>query len=404
LKRLLKVSAGRLLTRAVHAKEPRPLGSGMLMAGFLALVMVTTGCQKTSANEETPAPAVKAAQATQVELEQNMMANVHIEQVREQSLPKLLTGTGKVQFNEDRTTRVLAPLPGQVLDLAVRVGDPVQKDQVLFSIKSREVAALVTDYLESQRDQDLAEKTFNMTKDLFEHQAASRISFQQAEGDLAKARTHVARAEEALVVLGLNPKEAQKNLRTVIPVRAPAAGVVIERNLASNQFVQADSTPLLTVADLSTVWVLVDVFERDIHLVHPGQKAKVVAVAYPDRRFSASVERISDKVDPDSRTLKVRLLVSNPNLLLKPEMFISASLDLGQGTKGITVPAKALFTEGDKNYLFVATGERTFERRLVSAAPDGEGRLRVASGLRDGDRVVTDGTLLVRARQVQGQD
>src|SRR6185369_2284620 len=111
-----------------------------------------------------------------------------------------LGGTGKVQFNDDRTVRILAPLPGQVVDFHLGVGDSIEKDQLLFSIKSHEVASLVTDYLESQRDLDLAQKTYNMNKDLFEHQAASRISFQQAESDLAKANTHVARGEEGLRV------------------------------------------------------------------------------------------------------------------------------------------------------------------------------------------------------------
>ena len=186
-----------------------------------------------------------------------------------------LSGTGKVQFNEDRTVRILAPLPGQVVDFHLRVGDPIEKDQLLFSIKSREVASLVTDYLESQRDLDLAQKTYNMNKDLFEHQAASRISFQQAESDLAKANTNVARGEEALRVLGIDPKEAVKDggLRSLVPVRSPMAGTLIERNLTPGQFVQADSTALLTIADLSTVWVLVDVFERDIHLVQVGSKS-----------------------------------------------------------------------------------------------------------------------------------
>jgi cobalt-zinc-cadmium efflux system membrane fusion protein len=224
---------------------------------------------------------------------------------------------------------------------------------------------------------------------------------QQAEGDLAKAKAHVARAEEALHVVGLDP---ESGLRSVVPVLSPLSGSVIERTLTPGQFVQADSTPLLTIADLMTVWVLVDVFERDIHEVHVGQKVQVTAVAYPDRRFTARVERINDKVDPDSRTLKVRLLVLNPNLLLKPEMFISASLDLGGSATGLTVPAQASFTEGDKSYLFVATGDRQFERRQIVAAPDGAGRLRVVSGVTSGDRVVTDGALLLRLRQTQQKD
>lgn len=391
-----------------------------LFTGLIAMMFGIVGCQsKTSEASSVSAPSASsagpagisaspdsAAKADTVEVDPNMMANIRIEQVREQTLHRQLTATGKVQFNEDHMARVLAPLPGQVVDLQVRVGDTVRKDQVLFSIKSREVAVLVTEYLESQRDLDLAEKTHTMIKDLFEHQAASRIAFQQAASDLEKAQSHVARAEEALHVLGLDPKEIDKTsgLRSLIPVLAPQSGNVIERTLTPGQFVQADSTALLTVADVATVWVLLDVFESDIHLVHPGDKVQVTATAYPDRPFNATVDRISDKVDPETRTLKVRLLVSNPGLLLKSEMFVAASLELSERTTGVTVPAKALLSEDDRSYIFVATGERRFERRLVSAIPDGSGRMRVTSGIRTGDRIVTDGALLLSFRQKQSQN
>jgi cobalt-zinc-cadmium efflux system membrane fusion protein len=384
-------------------------------AGLMALLLGTAGCKSTGGEAAAAGPdasnvaaggAAKAPIPNDVELEPAMLANIRVEPVRVESARRQLTGTGKVQFNEDRTARILAPLPGQALDLQVRVGDPVEKDQLLFSIKSREVASLVTDYLESQRDLDLAQKTYNMNKDLFEHQAASRISFQQAESDLAKANTHVARGEEALRVLGIDPKDAVKDggLRSLVPVRSTMAGTLIERNLTPGQYVQADSTALLTIADLSTVWVLVDVFERDIHLIRVGQKTQVVAAAYPDRRFPASVERISDKVDPDSRTLKVRLLVSNPEFLLKPEMFITASLELSEGGSALSVPAGAVFTEDGKSYVFAAINDRRFERRPIVAAPDAEGRLRVTSGLHAGERVVTDGAMLLDYRRKQRQE
>ena len=382
----------------------------ILLAGLLSLAL--SGCQKSGLSEAAAATTDAASAAAKkeipndVELDPAMLANIKVETVRAESGRSNLGGTGKVQFNEDRTVRILAPLPGQVVDFQARVGDPIQKDQLLFSIKSREVASLVSDYLQSQRDLDLAQKTYNMNKDLFEHQAASRISYQQAENDLAKANTQVARGEEALRVLGIDPKEAVKDggLRSLVPVRSPMGGTLIERNLTPGQFVPADSTALLTIADLSTVWVLVDVFERDIHLVHVGQKVQVVAAAYPDRRFAASVERISDRVDPDSRTLKVRLLVSNSNLLLKPEMFITSSLELGGGGAAISVPADAVFTEDGKSYVFAAINDRRFERRLIVAAPDAEGRLRVTSGLRVGDRIVTDGAMLLDYRRKQRQD
>lgn len=383
----------------------------MLCAALIAAMFAMAGCQKGGGVEASTAgpdanKSVRAPIPNDVELDPAMLANIKVEAVHAESGRGRLTGTGKVQFNEDRTVRILAPLPGQVVDFRARVGDPIEKDQLLFSIKSREVASLVTDYLQSQRDLDLAQKTYNMNKDLFEHQAASRISFQQAENDLAKAHTQVARSEEALQVLGIDPKEAVKDggLRSLVPVRSPMDGTLIERNLTPGQYVQADSTALLTIADLSTVWVLVDVFERDIHLVHVGQKVQVVAAAYPNRRFPASVERISDKVDPDSRTLKVRLLVSNSEGLLKPEMFITSSLELSGGGAAISVPAGAVFTEDGKSYVFAAINDRRFERRLIVAAPDADGRLRVTSGLRVGEKIVTDGAMLLDYRRKQRQE
>ena len=385
------------------------LWPGLAWMGLAILLVAVAGCSSKPGEGSGTAQAATAPKTeipNDVELDAAMLKNIRLEPVRSDSGRRQLTATGKVQFNEDRTVRILAPLPGQAIDLQVRVGDRIEKDQLLFSIKSREVASLVTDYLESQRDLDLAQKTYNMNKDLFEHQAASRISFQQAESDLAKANTHLARGEEALRVLGIDPKEAVKDggLRSLIPVRSPMAGNLIERNLTPGQFVQADSTALLTIADLSTVWVMVDVFERDIHLVRVGQKVQVVAAAYPDRRFNASIERIGDKVDADSRTLKVRLLVSNPNGLLKPEMFITASLELSEGGTAMSVPATAVFTQDGMSYVFAAIGDRRFERRAIAAAPDAEGRLRVTSGLHVGDQIVTDGAMLLDYRRTQKQD
>jgi membrane fusion protein, heavy metal efflux system len=402
--------AGRLFLNRARKQADMPiLGIALLAIG----TVFAAGCQSKASEQVASAntapkeqPAKNADQPVIVELNEDQLQHIKIEPVRAQTLYRTLTATGKIQFNEDRTTRVLAPMAGQITDLQLHVGDPVQKDQLLFSIKSREVAALVTDYMQDQRDLDLAEKTHAMTKDLFDHQAASRISLQQAEGALSKAKAEVARSEEALRVVGLDPAEIERNggLHALIPVKATAEGTVIERNVTPGQFVPADNTALLTIADLSSVWVLVDVFETDIRFIQVGEKVQVTAAAYPDRHFIASVDRIYDRVDPETRSLKVRLLVANPKLLLKPEMFITASLQLNDATSGVTVPAKAIITEDDKNYLFLDKGQRQFERRLVVANPDGEGRLRVTSGLKSGERLVTEGALLINYRLKQKQN
>ena len=334
-------------------------------------------------------------------LDDKMLANIRTQEVRSQELPMLLTTTGKVQFNEDRIARVLAPASGQVLSLHVKVGDPVKKGETLSYINSREAAAAITEHLESHKDLQLAEKTHAMTLDLFQHQAASVMALRQAESDLAKARAHVARTEESLRVLGLDVDRSERSERldSRIPVRSPLGGTVIERRVTEGQFVQPDSNPLLVVADLSTVWVLADIFEHDLHLVSLGQKAEVSTVAYPDKRFMARVSRISDSLDPTTHTVKVRFLADNSTGQLKPEMFATVTLILSQATQVLTVPATAVFVEGERNYVFVLQSDHHLTRQQVNVVPDPSGRARVVGGLQAGDRVVSDGALLLQLEE-----
>ena len=308
--------------------------------------------------------------------------------------------SGKGVVKRD-VTRVLTPASGQVLSLNVKVGDPVKKGETLFYINSREAAAAITEHLESHKDLQLAEKTHAMTLDLFQHQAASVMALRQAESDLAKARAHVARTEESLRVLGLDVDRSERSERldSRIPVRSPLGGTVIERRVTEGQFVQPDSNPLLVVADLSTVWVLADIFEHDLHLVSLGQKAEVSTVAYPDRRFMARVSRISDSLDPTTHTVKVRFLADNSTGQLKPEMFATVTLILSQATQVLTVPAMTVFVEGERNYVFVLQSDHHLTRQQVNVVPDPSGRARVVGGLQAGDRVVSDGALLLQLEE-----
>jgi cobalt-zinc-cadmium efflux system membrane fusion protein len=324
--------------------------------------------------------------------------------VSEKRLPRSLTVAGRVEFNEDQRARVLAPLAGQISELNVKVGDDVANGQVLFSLRSREVAQLMTEFIEIRRDLDLSEKTLAMTKDLFEHQAASRISLQQAENDVAKNKAKLARTRESLRLFGLAPpEELSAALDTPIAVKCPLGGTVVERSVTNGQFVQPESGPLLSVADMSTVWVLAEVFERDVRFVKPGLNGVVTTTAYPDSKFIAKVARLHDVVDNETRTVKVRFLVSNPDRNLKPEMFASVSLFLADSEPALTVPAAAVITEDGQNHVYVQAGEERVLKRRVELATEGGAELRVRSGLRAGDRVVAGGTLLVRQLEVGGE-
>jgi cobalt-zinc-cadmium efflux system membrane fusion protein len=366
----------------------------------LALAILSAACSSHSDAASSPesAPPTAAAAGT-VRLDPQMLASIKVQSIGERDTANVLSIAGKVQFDEDRVSRVLVPLSGQIVGLHVKVGDPVRKGSVLCSINSREAAAAVGEYIEARKDVELAEKTAGMTEDLFQHEAASRIALQQAQNDLAKARSRVVRTEEALRVLGLSPTDDLAKFNGRVPIVAPIGGVVIERKVTEGQFVQPDSTPAVTIADLSAVWVLGDVFERDLHVVAVGQPVTIAAAAYPGDTFSGRVNYISDAIDPATRAAKVRVSVPNPGGRLKPEMFATVSVGVAGRGRAVVVPAGAVFTEESQMFVYVETGAGTFARRSVVVAPGPGPDRRVVSGLSTGDRVVVDGGLLLRAQE-----
>jgi cobalt-zinc-cadmium efflux system membrane fusion protein len=378
-------------------------------ATLVSAALMLAACRHDAAPETSaaaaPADAPAGARDARVRLDDSQLAKIRIDQLSSLSGDDIIRATGTVEFNADRMARILSPVAGQVQDLHVNVGDDVRRGETLFVLSSREVAAAVADHVASHKDLELSEKTYAMTKDLFEHDAASRISLQQSESDLAKARAKVAQTEEVLRVLGFDDQalENAAALPSRIAIRSPIAGTVTERTITNGQFVGSESTPLVTIADLSTVWVQADVFERDLHRIAAGQKADVTTAAYPDDHFGAEVARIGTVVDAQTRTAKMRFVVANPGVRLKPGMFTTAELHVpSQAGGALTLPAKAVFVENGKSYAYVERAHGTFERREIETLPGNGDRLRVSRGLALGDRIVSDGVLLLRARETDG--
>src|SRR5262249_5614774 len=373
---------------------------------MLAVIAMAGGCRRdeapeTPASAASPPPAPPAGRASAartvrdpvVRLDASQLAQITIEQLSDRSSGDVIHTTGTVEFNADRMARILPPVSGQIQGLRVNVGDDVTQGDTLFVLSSREIASAVADHVASHKDLDLSEKTFAMTKDLFEHGAASRMSMQQAENELAKARAKVGQTEEVLRVLGFDEAalETPAALPSRISIRAPITGTVIERTITNGQFVGAENTPLMTLADLATVWVQADVFERDLHSIAPGQKADVTTAAYPADHFSAQVARIGTVVDAQTRTAKMRFVAANPGFRLKPGMFTTATLQLPSQNNAITAPAKAVFVENGRGYAYVQSSADTFVRRALETLPGGGDRVRITRGVSAGDRIVTDG-------------
>lgn len=390
---------------------PRISLSRIACAILCTVVPGSAACRHDAA-AETPAGAAAAAadpkpgarRGAGVHLDEAQRAQIKIETLSSRPAGDVIHATGTVEFNGDRMARILTPVSGQVQGLRVTVGDEVRQGDTLFVLSSREVAAAVADHLASHKDLELSEKTFAMTKDLFEHQAASRISLQQSENELAKAHAKVAQTEEVLRVLGFD-SAALENVAALpsrIAIRAPISGTVIERTITNGQFVGSDNAPLMTLADLASVWVQADVFERDLHSIAAGQKADVTTAAYPEDHFGAQVARIGTIVDPQTRTAKMRFVVANPGTRLKPGMFTTATLQLPAQRAALTVPAKAVFVENGRSYAYVQSEPDTFVRRELETLAGNGDRIRVTRGLAVGDRVVSDGVLLLRALETDG--
>jgi membrane fusion protein, heavy metal efflux system len=366
------------------------------------------GCHRTTSGNGDPraaaAPSGSGATAHQVTVDAAQMPALRIETPSRGAPAQAIRATGAVAFNGDRLVRVVAPVSGQVHELSVNIGDTVKQNDVLFVLDSREAAAAIADFRASQSDLDLAEKTQAMTQDLYDHQVASRMALQQSASDLAKAQAKVQQTREVLEVLGLDASKVASGLEARIPVKAPIGGTIVDRTAANGQLVGPENGPVVQVADLSTVWVDADVFERDLRNINVGQVADVTTTAYPDEHFAARVSRIGAVVDTQTRTAKVRFLVTNEGYRLKPGMFTSTSLFLPSPPSALSVPESAAFVEGGKSYTYVQVGPTTFDRRAIDVVPCGSKRLQVVSGLEASARVVVDGALFLRQLETDASD
>jgi membrane fusion protein, heavy metal efflux system len=378
---------------------PRAIAAAAVVA---SLSMLTAGCSREGSVQSAGDPrGATEKKGDAVVLDRAMLASIKVDAVAERPLTSVLSIAGKVQFDEDRIVRLIPPIAGQVVGLRVKVGDRVRAGDTICAISSREAAAAVGEYFEARTDLDLAEKQAAITRDLFAHEAASRVALQQSENDLGKAQLRFARTGEALRVLGLAAEEDLKRFNGRLPITSPIDGSVVERRVTEGQFVQVDPTPMVTIASLDTVWVMGDLFERDLRFATRGLSASIATAAYPGDTFRGRVDYISEAIDPSTRTAKVRVAVANANGRLKPEMFVTIALDVAGDARGIVVPESAVFAEQGRMFVYIDAGGGRFSKRPIEIAQDHGTERRVLSGLAPGERVVVEGVLLLRQEEQQ---
>jgi cobalt-zinc-cadmium efflux system membrane fusion protein len=365
--------------------------AALALAAALAAALVS-GCAR-PARASPPPPALPPGE---VKLQQ-VPDFVKVAAVELSSEGTPTDATAKVTFDEGRVSRVSTPVSGRVVELKVQPGDRVRRGQPLLVIASPDAESAFADWIAARADAALAERNLERQRRLLADQAVSQKEVLQAEGDATKARAGRARALARLEVLGISPDDPNARPSHYL-LRAPLDGVIVERPATPGMEVRADGgTPLVTVADLSRLWVLADVFERDVGAVAKGGKAEVRVAAWPGRVWDGNIAYVGDVVDPQSRTVKVRVEVQNPDQKLKPEMFARVTLRGVETAPVVAVPSQAVLSDGAASAVVVALGEGRFQRRTVEAGPERDGHVRILAGLAPGERVVVDGAIYLSA-------
>jgi membrane fusion protein, heavy metal efflux system len=297
-----------------------------------------------------------------------------------------------VESDPARTVPVLAPLSGRVVRLGAQLGDRVQRGQVLAVIDSPDLAQAVDDYNKAANAYALTQKTLARQQAQIKIGAIATKDLDQAKSDNSQAEAESTRARGRLIALdAFSPKGPQSHLLTV---RAPMAGSITTLAIQPGNMINDPTQTIMTVADLSTIWVTAMVPEKDLSKVAKNEDADVRLDAYPDRPLHGKVLFVSDVVEPDTHRNKIRIAFANSGYLLKPNMFATVVVSGGANSR-IVVPASALLMNNDRTSVYVATAPWTFERRTVDPQLEEGSTVAIRSGLKAGESVVVRGGILL---------
>jgi cobalt-zinc-cadmium efflux system membrane fusion protein len=359
-------------------------------ACFLAAWLALAGCKSKfdpSSGAASPAQVVETGNAGVVTVDHpEQYPTVAANRLDE---PEKLDVTGSVFPDVSREIPVISMANGRVVDIRARLDDNVKKGQLLFSVQSPDISGAFDTYVKAVADEQLANKAYLRAQDLYQHGAISQAMLEQAEDTEKDAKADLVAAEEQLKIFGVDKEHPSP----IVKVYAPTSGVIVSQNIteaAATGVSLSGTATAFTIADLSSVWIICDVYENDLPKVTVGQQAQIKLTAYPDRILTGRVSDIGPVLDPTIRTAKVRLEVANPGIL-RLGMFVTTTLMSRTTVTHASVPASAILHLHDREWVFVPAGQGQFKRVEVtggSMLPGGE--QEILSGITPGQQVVKD--------------
>ncbi len=360
------------------------------------------GTDKAEDKEKGKEEELKSVTMTPEKQKQN---GIVVTAAAKERLAGFISATGKVEVNGDRIAHVSPRIAGKIASVSASLGDGVASGKVLAMLDSVELGEAMNRYRQSKTKLALAKNNLERVKTLVEKKIAARKDILQAETDYQMTLTELHTDEERLTLYGLAPAEFDKadHKRQLLPLRSPIGGVITEKHAIVGELADP-SKSLYTIADLSSVWVMVDVNEKDLAKVRKGQGAIVTVSAFPELRFRGKINYIADVMDETTRTVKARIEVPNSGRKLKPEMFATVELALPADTPPVlAVPEDALQELDGKKVLFVTEDGTEFEPRAIEIGRASGGKVEVAGGLKEGERYAVKGGFLLKSELKKGE-
>ncbi|MEQ9641428.1 MAG: efflux RND transporter periplasmic adaptor subunit [Alphaproteobacteria bacterium] len=309
---------------------------------------------------------------------------------------------GEVTANRDRLVEVVPAVAGIAREVHALLGAELQQGDLLATLDSRELADAKADWIAARERKELAKANFERSERLWKKKIAPEEEYLDARSKLAEASITERTAEHKLRALGLSRAELRSLTNgehkpyTRHTVRAPIGGTVIEKHITKGQVVDGER-PIYQIADLSVIWVIVNIYEGDFRSVEVGQRASIVTKAYPDRKFEGKVTWLSAVVEEASRTLRARIEVPNEDRALRPGMFITAEVVVDQRTASTAVPTSAIRRADGRSIVFVQETPGIFEKREVQLGLLSGSNVEILKGVKSGEIVVTDGSFILKS-------
>lgn len=299
-----------------------------------------------------------------------------------------ITLTGVIAPDENKMSKIFPMVSGIIGDVNVLLGDQVKKGQRLAVMKSSEMAGYTKDYVSSAADVKSFKRELESTKELYKSGLASQKDLQHAQSDYDKAEAENKRAGS---VMSIN-KSGNRGYEVISPI----SGYVVEKNLTNNMQVRTDNNQnLFTIADLSTVYVLINIYESDISSVQLGDNVKITTLSYPDKLFTGKVDKIYSMIDPDNKVMRARVKIDNPGNLLKPQMFARVMIQATSGESLPVINARSLIFDNDRYYVIVKDGSSKAHIQPIVIAKRIEDNVYVKEGLKAGDKIISSRQLFL---------